>query len=78
MPTLVSAIKKVRAMDIGKKEQLADELFRQQPNMFGSVLVQQQMGVSLEKMEFSLEILFICFQCMKESGLTSRVRQLNA
>ena len=70
MPTLVSAIKKVRAMDIGKKEQLADELFRQQPNMFGSVLVQQQMGVSLEKMEFSLEILFICFQCMKESGLT--------
>ena len=70
MPTLVSAIKKVRAMDIGQKEQLADELFRQQPNMFGSVLVQQQMGVSLEKMEFSLEILFICFQCMKESGLT--------
>ena len=54
MPTLVSAIKKVRAMDIGQKEQLADELFRQQPNMFGSVLVQQQMGVSLEKMEFSL------------------------
>lgn len=70
MSTLVSAIKKVRAMDIGQKEQLADELFRQQPNMFGSVLVQQQMGVSLEKMEFSLEILFICFQCMKESGLT--------
>ncbi len=70
MSILVSAIKKVRAMDIGQKEQLADELFRQQPNMFGSVLVQQQMGVSLEKMEFSLEILFICFQCMKESGLT--------
>ena len=69
MSILVSAIKKVRAMDIGQKEQLADELFRQQPNMFGSVLVQQQMGVSLEKMEFSLEILFICFQCMKESGL---------
>jgi hypothetical protein len=69
MSILVSAIKKVRAMDIGQKEKLADELFRQQPNMFGSVLVQQQMGVSLEKMEFSLEILFICFQCMKESKL---------
>jgi hypothetical protein len=69
MPTLISAIKKVRAMDISQKEQLADELFRQQPNMFGSFLVQQQMGVSLEKMEFLLEILFICFQCMKESKL---------
>ncbi|WP_426177548.1 hypothetical protein [Massilia sp. TWR1-2-2] len=69
MPTLVSAIKKIRAMDMGQKEQLADELFRQQPNMFGSFLVQKQMGVSLEKMEFLLEILFICFQCMKESGL---------
>lgn len=52
------------------KEHLADELFRDQPNMFGSFLVQQQMGVSLEKMEFLLDILFICFQAMKESGLT--------
>ena len=69
MQALVSAIKKIRAMDMGQKEKLADELFRQQPNMFGSFLVQQQMGVSVEKMEFLLEILFICFQCMKESGL---------
>jgi hypothetical protein len=57
-------------MTTADKERLADELFRDQPNMFGSFLVQQQMGVSLEKMEFLLDILFICFQAMKESGLT--------
>ncbi len=45
-------------------------MFRQQPNMLGSFLVQKQMGVSLEKMEFLLDILLICFQAMKESGLT--------
>ena len=38
--------------------------------MLGSFLVQKQMGVSLEKMEFLLDILLICFQVMKESGLT--------
>ena len=53
-----------------QKEQLVDEVFRQQPNMLGSFLVQKQMGVSLEKMEFLLDILLICFQAMKESGLT--------
>jgi hypothetical protein len=66
---LGTAMQTVRAMTMSQKEALADELFRQQPAMFGSFLVQKQMGVSLEKMEFLLEILFICFQAMKESGL---------
>lgn len=64
------AIKKVRAMSMSQKEQLVDELFQKQPNLLGSFLVQKQMGVSFEKMEFLLEILLICFQAMKESGLT--------
>jgi hypothetical protein len=64
------AIQKIRAMSITQKEQLVDELFQKQPNMLGSFLVQKQMGVSFEKMEFLLEILLICFQAMKESGLT--------
>ena len=67
---LCRAIETIRAMNRTDKEHLADELFRDQPNMFGSFLVQQQMGVSLEKMEFLLDILFICFQAMKESGLS--------
>src|ERR1035437_6412005 len=67
---LAGAIQKIRAMSISQKEMVADELFRDQPNMLGSVLVQKQMGVSFEKIEFLLEILLICFQAMKESGLT--------
>jgi len=67
---LCLAIQKVRAMSMGQKEQVVDELFREQPSMLGSFLVQKQMGVSFEKMEFLLDILLICFQAMKESGLT--------
>lgn len=66
---LCRAIEKMRAMDREQKEALADELFRDQPNMLASVLVQHQMGVSPEKMEFLLELLFVCFQSMRESGL---------
>jgi hypothetical protein len=67
---LARAVATVRAMDMKHKEQLADELFRAQPHMFGSCLVQKRLGVSLKKMDFLLDILFICFQAMKESGLT--------
>ena len=66
---LVGAISKVRSMDLAQKEQLADEIFQNQPHMLGSCLVQKQLGVSLDKMDFLLEILFICYQAMKESGL---------
>lgn len=53
-----------------QKEHLADELFRTQPSLLGSVLVQPRLGVSLAKMEFLLDLLFVCFQAMKESGLS--------
>lgn len=66
---LVQAITVVRAMDMTQKERLADELFRTQPHLFGTFLVQTRLGVSLEKMEFLLDVLFVCFQAMKESGL---------
>jgi hypothetical protein len=69
LQSLTRAIQKIRAMSMRQKEQVADELFREQPNMLGSFLVQKQMGVSFEKMEFLLDILLICFQAMKESGL---------
>jgi hypothetical protein len=66
---LSAAVQKIHAMSAGQKEQLADELFHVQPNMLASFLVQKQLGVSLEKMEFLVDVLFICFQAMKESGL---------
>jgi hypothetical protein len=63
------ATSKVNAMDLRQKELLADEIFREQPNLLGLVLVQHRLGVSLEKIDFLLNILLINFQAMKESGL---------
>lgn len=69
MDILVKAIKAVQAMSPSQKEALADELFHAQPTLFGSVLALPRLGVSLEKLEFPLEMLFICFQAMKASRL---------
>lgn len=66
---LALAIQKVRAMNLGQKEQLADAIHLEQPNLLACVLVQKQLGVSLEKMEFLIDILLICFQAMQESGI---------
>lgn len=66
---LVDAIRITRAMDLAQKERLADELFQTQPTMFGSALALQRMGVPLAKIEVALELLFVCFQAMKQSGL---------
>jgi len=52
LKALAQAITKVRVMDMRQKEQLADEVFRVQPRMFASALVQKRIGVSLKKMEF--------------------------
>jgi hypothetical protein len=67
---MARAVGAVRAMDFGEKKALADEVFRVQPNMLASVVVQKKLGVSLEKIDFLLDILLVCFQAMKESGLT--------
>jgi hypothetical protein len=66
---LVSAVARVRAMDLPQKERAADELFHAQPHVFASVLVQQQVGVSIAKIDFLVDILLICCQAMKESRL---------
>jgi hypothetical protein len=66
---LVSAIKALQGMDMQQKALLADDIFREQPNLLGSVLVLPQLGVSMQKVEFALEILFVCFKAMKASGL---------
>lgn len=65
---LVSAIRALQTMDMQQKALLADEIFREQPNLLGSVLVLPQLGVSMQKVEFALEILFVCFKAMKASG----------
>lgn len=66
---MARALLAAQAMDLQQKEQLADEVFRAQPNLLGSVVVLPQLGVALSKVDFAVEILFVCFLAMKESGL---------
>ena len=63
------AVDAVQAMDRPQKERLADEIFRMQPSMLGSILVLPRLGVPMEKVEFAVGVLLVCFQAMKESGL---------
>ena len=66
---LAAAIRKVRAMSLKEKEALADEIHLHQPHMLASCLVQSRLGVELAAVEFLLNILLVCYQSMKESGL---------
>jgi len=64
--SVAKAVDAAQAMDRAQKERLADEIFRMQPNMLGSILVLPRLGVPMEKVEFAVGV---CFQAMKASGL---------
>jgi hypothetical protein len=66
---LAAAIRKVRSMSLKEKEALADEIHGRQPHMLASCLVQSRLGVEPAAVEFLLNILLVCYQSMKESGL---------
>lgn len=81
---LAQAITLARKMSIQDKEKIGDEIFKVQPNLLGSVLALHRMGVSLAKIDFALNILFVSFLAMKTSGhtwplisLDDQDRQLN-
>jgi hypothetical protein len=64
-----TAIRKVRAMSLKEKEALADEIHRCQPHMLASCLVKSRLGIESDAIEVLLNILLVCYQAMKESGL---------
>lgn len=66
---LVSAIQKVKSMNLAQKQALTEEIYRQQPILLSVALVQQRKGVAVNKLEFLFDMLFICFQAMKDSKL---------
>ena len=65
---LVSARAKVAAMDLATKERLADEVYRHQPNLLASVLALHGSEVSMPELDEMLNILFVCYQAMIETG----------
>lgn len=65
---MVQATIDVNAMTAAQKVHLADEIFVQQPNLLGSILVLPRMGVSMLQLEVPLYVLLVTFQAMKRSG----------
>jgi hypothetical protein len=63
------AVQKLGTMDMAQKELLAAQIAKEQQALFASFLIQSQLGVAFDKMEFLLDILFVCFLAMKETGL---------
>jgi hypothetical protein len=68
-PVLEQSILKVQSMNLQEKEAVVDEIFNEQPNLLASVLVQSQMGNSLDKIEILLNILIVAHISLKESGV---------
>jgi len=66
---VAAAILKVSSMGLSQKEELAEEIHRDQPNLLASCLVQSKLGARINDVEFLLNILLVCYQAMKESGL---------
>jgi hypothetical protein len=66
---VAAAMHKVHAMDLAQRISLADEIFIKQPHLLASCLVQPRLGVGEHSVEFLLNILLVCYQAMKESGL---------
>ena len=65
---LFRAIQIASNMSIKDKEVVCDEIFIEQPNLLSSVLVQAQMGNTLEEVDVLLEILIVLYLALKESG----------
>jgi hypothetical protein len=66
---VAAAIRKVSSMSLPQKEELAEEIHRHQPNLLASCVVQPKLGAHTNDVEFLLNILLVCYQAMKESGL---------
>ena len=55
-------------MNLGQREQLADEVHAAQPNLFYSILVLNRYGASLVQLEVVLNILLVFCLAMKATG----------
>lgn len=65
---LVAAVLRVEQMSLKEREQLADEIHAQQPNLLYSVLALQRFGATLEQIEVVLNLLLVLHEAMKASG----------
>lgn len=62
----------MKGMDLVQAEQVMDEIHSEQPKLLASVLVQQNMGNTLEQIEVLLNILIVTHLALKYSGVKIR------
>lgn len=67
-PLLLDAVRRVERMSFAEREQLADEIYSQQPHLLASVIVLQNFGAALEQMEWVLNLLLVIYSAIKVSG----------
>jgi hypothetical protein len=63
------AINKISQLTLNEKKDLIDEIFNEQPTLISSLIIQNQLGNSLEDVEVLLHILLIIFQSLKEAKI---------
>ena len=65
---LVEAVLHLERLSFAARQQLADEIYAQQPNLLASIVVLQQYGATLEQMESVLNLLLVWYEAMQRSG----------
>lgn len=63
------AQKKSGKMTLKEKEAVIDEIYIEQPALLASILVQKQMGNTLEQMDVLINILLVAHLALKEDGV---------
>jgi hypothetical protein len=66
---LNAAIAQADAISLAEKELQFDTIFQEQPNLLASVLVQQQMGNTLEQMEVLLNLLLVILLSLRQANV---------
>lgn len=66
---LAQAIHTIQPLSIKEKELICDEIYKEQPNLLASILVQQKLGNSLQDVDVLLQILMVLHLYLKIAGI---------
>lgn len=67
---LAHALQKVQSLNIKDKESICDEIYKEQPNLLASVIVQKQLGNSLQDIDVLLNILIVLYLALNDAGIS--------
>ena len=67
--SLAHAVAQTKSMDLKQKEAEFDRIFKEQPNLLGSVIVLHNMGRSYEEIDVLLNLLLVSFMALKHGKI---------